>query len=177
MHFEKEKFKRLGIKRKGETSSSSEEKDEFPDDLPSSEKQRHMNPVNFINRAQELVMQQLISNANFDFSNKGQQKRNEPQDRPQRSNYEESKSKPRQEESRSKSKGKDIYGTAKAVQYKKQSIPSDYDPEEYEIEYEEEEEEVEETPPTVKDKKKSKNDKGAKDQSGVKQKTKKQFII
>jgi len=33
--------------------------------IPSSERQRHMNPVKFVERAQELVMQQMISNTNF----------------------------------------------------------------------------------------------------------------
>ena len=50
---------------KNKSITSSEETDSVPDDLPSSEKQRHMNPVKFVERAQELVMQQIISNANF----------------------------------------------------------------------------------------------------------------
>ncbi|CAI2367096.1 unnamed protein product [Moneuplotes crassus] len=61
---EEKKLKTISMK-KHESSSSSEESDSFPEDLPSSEKQRHMNPVSFVQKAEELVMQQIISNANF----------------------------------------------------------------------------------------------------------------
>lgn len=65
---------------KNQTVSSSDETDSFPEDLPSSEKQRHMNPVSFVQKAEELVMQQIMSNANFGNSSSQSkpQKKNKP---------------------------------------------------------------------------------------------------
>ena len=97
---DKEKYKMLGLKKKGDTSSSSVIEDEFPDDLPSSERQRHMNPINFVNRAEELVMQQILGNANVDFS-----KQKEP---PGKQKKEETKA-------QTKSKAKEMYSGPKVT--------------------------------------------------------------
>ena len=97
---DKQKYKMLGLKKKADTSSSSVIEDEFPDDLPSSERQRHMNPINFVNRAEELVMQQILGNANVDFS--------QPNKPPPKKKYEESKG-------QAKSKTKDLYSGPKVT--------------------------------------------------------------
>ena len=99
------KLKTLAM-AKNQSISSSEETDSLPEDLPSSEKQRHMNPVKFVERAQELVMQQIISNANFGPSVSESKEKTKKKNKPALKQREEAIKKQNLKEEKKLSKGK-----------------------------------------------------------------------
>jgi hypothetical protein len=157
-----EEKKRIGkLKFTKERTPSSSEEDQSLQNLPSSERQRHMKPTKFIQKAQDLVFSQIVSNSNF---------AKEPvKDLPPKDNKSILKSKnkkPYEEEKRPrdyepKSDAQKMYGKPKVVKNeisfdtdkskkrapKKRSLPSEYNSEEYEIVYESEESEEESIQP------------------------------